>query len=246
MKYILFLLLLNSIFRVQAQIIQTEPDQYEGQNTRQTDIDSLFQSNPNITWLDIHYVGNSLVLPAFQKLDIFAIRSESLHELTFKDSLPELELIDLTTPELRIFNEIPLPNLFQLTIKAQLDSLPNFICTAPELSLVDIKNYKDIMWPDCMEERFVNGPFELSSCEILDAKDGNTISKIVSPDNVNDEWLETSDDLSQEELEELQKDIKKSARRITIFKRSLGFVLAGIFFLIWVGWGIERLVRKIT
>jgi hypothetical protein len=40
--------------------------------------------------------------------------------------------------------------------------------------------------------------------------------------------------------------MKKSARRITIFKRSLGFVLAGIFFLIWVGWGIERLVRKIT
>ena len=246
MKYILFLLLLNSIFRVQAQIIQTEPGQYEGQNTRQTDIDSLFQSNPNITWLDIHYVGNSLVLPAFQKLDIFAIRSESLHELTFKDSLPELELIDLTTPELRIFNEIPLPNLFQLTIKAQLDSLPNFICTAPELRLVDIKNYKDIMWPDCMEERFVNGPFELSSCEILDAKDGNTISKIVSPDNVNDEWLETSDDLSQEDYVEFQKSIKKSARRITIFKRSLGFFLAGIFFLIWVGWGIERLVRKIT
>lgn len=203
-------------------------------HVKQTSI-HFSQSNPNITWLDIHYVGNSLVLPAFQKLDIFAIRSESLHELTFKDSLPELELIDLTTPELRIFNEIPLPNLFQLTIKAQLDSLPNFICTAPELRLVDIKNYKDIMWPDCMEDRFVNGPFELSSCEILDAKDGNTISKIVSPDNVNDEWLETSDDLSQEELEELQKDIKKSARRITIFKRSLGFVLAGIFFLIWVG-----------
>ena len=240
MKYILFLLLLSSIFRVQvqAQIIQTEPDQYEGQNTRQTDIDSLFQSNPNITWLDIHYVGNSLVLPAFQKLDIFAIRSESLHELTFKDSLPELELIDLTTPELRIFNEIPLPNLFQLTIKAQLDSLPNFICTAPELTLVDIINYKDITWPDCMEDRFLNGPFELSSCEILDGKDGNTISKIISPDQP-DEWLEDSDDMSPEEFEELQKDIKKSARRITIFKRSLGFVLAGIFFLIWVGWGIN-------
>jgi hypothetical protein len=100
---------------------------------------------------------------------------------------------------------------------------------------VDIKNYKDIMWPDCMEDRFVNGPFELSSCEILDAKDGNTISKIVSPDNVNDEWLEASDDMSFEDMEEFQKEMKKSARRITIFKRSLGFVLAGIFFLIWVG-----------
>ena len=238
MKNTLFLLFCGLIMsQLQAQIIQTEPGQFEGENMHQTDIDSLFQSNPNITWLDIHYVGNSLVLPAFQKLDIFAIRSESLYELTFKDSLPELELIDLTTPELRIFNEIPLPNLFQLTIKAQLDSLPNFICTAPELRLVDIKNYKDIMWPDCMEERFVNGPFELSSCEILNAKDGNTISKIVSPDNAEDEWLEASDDMSPEELEEFMKyeDIGKSERRITIFKRSLGFVLAGIFFLIWVG-----------
>jgi hypothetical protein len=238
MKNTLFLLFFGLIIsQLQAQIIQTEPGQFEGENMHQTDIDSLFQSNPNITWLDIHYVGNSLVLPAFQKLDIFAIRSESLYELTFKDSLPELELIDLTTPELRIFNEIPLPNLFQLTIKAQLDSLPNFICTAPELRLVDIKNYKDIMWPDCLEDRFVNGPFELSSCEILNAKDGNTISKIVSPDNAEDEWLEASDDMSPEELEEFMKyeDIGKSERRITIFKRSLGFVLAGIFFLIWVG-----------
>lgn len=236
MKTIFFTLYCLAIaLQLKAQIIQTEPDQYEGQNTRQKDIDSLFQSNPNITWLELHYVDSTLQLPSFKALGIFSLHSETLRELTFKDSLPELELIDLTTPELRIFNEIPLPNLFQLTIKAQLDSLPNFICTAPELRLVDIKNYKDIMWPDCMEERFVNGPFELSSCEILDAKDGNTISKIVSPDNVNDEWLETSDDLSQEELEELQKDIKKSARRITIFKRSLGFVLAGIFFLIWVG-----------
>ena len=65
MKYILFLLLLSSVFRVQvqAQIIQTEPDQYEGQNTRQTDIDSLFQINPNITWLDIHYAGSTRELP---------------------------------------------------------------------------------------------------------------------------------------------------------------------------------------
>jgi hypothetical protein len=236
MKTIFFTLYCLAIaLQLKAQIIQTEPDQYEGQNTRQKDIDSLFQSNPNITWLELHYVDSTLQLPSFKALGIFSLHSETLRELTFKDSLPELELIDLTTPELRIFNEIPLPNLFQLTIKAQLDSLPNFICTAPELRLVDIKNYKDIMWPDCMEERFVNGPFELSSCEILDAKDGNTISKIVSPDNVNDEWLEASDDMSFEDMEEFQKEMKKSARRITIFKRSLGFVLAGIFFLIWVG-----------
>jgi hypothetical protein len=81
-----------------------------------------------------------------------------------------------------------------------------------------------------MEERFVNGHFELSSCEILDRKDGNTISKIVSPDKVEDEWLEASDDMS---LEELQKDMKKSARRIGIIRRASGFLLAGVVFLIW-------------
>jgi hypothetical protein len=86
-----------------------------------------------------------------------------------------------------------------------------------------------------MEERFVNGPFELSSCEILDAKDGNTISKIVSPDNVDDEWLEASDDMSQEELEEFLKyeDIGKSKLRIGLIRRASGILLAGVVFLIW-------------
>lgn len=234
MKYSFLICLLTLLhLQLQAQIIQTEPGQFEGENMHQTDIDSLFQSNPNITWLDIHYIDNSLILPGFPKLDIFAIRSESLHELTFKDSLPELELVDLTTPELRIFNEIPLPNLFQLTIKAQLDSLPNFICSSPELTFVDIENYKNINWPDCMEERFVNGPFELSSCEILDSKDGNTISKIVSPDNVNDEWLEASDDMSPEEREEYQKGMQSTGRMITLIRRASGVFLAGVVFLIW-------------
>jgi hypothetical protein len=79
-----------------------------------------------------------------------------------------------------------------------------------------------------MEERFVNGPFELSSCEILDAKDGNTISKIVSPDKVEGEV-----DLSVEDYVELQKSMKKSARRIGIIRRTSGFLLAGVVFLIW-------------
>lgn len=225
-------LLLCGLFQVQlqAQFIQTEPGQFEGQNIHQTDIDSLFKSNPGITWLEIAYVDSSLQLPAFQALGIFSLQSEVLRTLTFTDSLPKLELIDLTAPELRIFNEIPLPYLVQLSLKAQLDHLPDFICTAPELMFVDIENYTEIRWPDCMEERFVNGPFELSSCEILDGKDGNTISKIVSPDKVEDEWLEASDDMS---LEELQKDMKKSARRIGIIRRASGFLLAGVVFLIW-------------
>lgn len=236
MKYI-FLLLLCGLFQVQlqAQFIETDEGKYFGSNISQADLDLLFVNNPNLDWLDFDYKDTTLTLPNFKTLDILAIQSEVLQKIVFPDTILELGLIDFNIPSLTSITEPVAPNLFQITLYASLDSLPNFICTAPELSLVDIKNYKDIIWPDCMEERFVNGPFELSSCEILDAKDGNTISKIVSPDNVNDEWLETSDDLSQEELEELQKDIKKSARRITIFKRSLGFVLAGIFFLIWVG-----------
>ncbi len=167
MKTIFFTLYCLAIaLQLQAQFIQTESGQFEGQNIHQTDIDSLFISNPGLTWLEIHYVDSTLQLPALKALSIFSLRSETLRELTLTDSLPKLQLIDLTTPELRIFNEIPLPNLFQITLYASLDSLPNFICTAPELSLVDIKNYKDIMWPDCMEERFENGDFELSRCEI--------------------------------------------------------------------------------
>jgi hypothetical protein len=151
MKYI-FALLLCGLFQVQlqAQFIQTEPGQFEGQNIHQTDIDSLFKSNPGITWLEITYVDSSLQLPALKALSIFSLRSETLRELTLTDSLPKLELIDLITPELRIFNEIPLPYLVQLSLKAQLDHLPDFICTAPELMFVDIENYTEIRWPDCM------------------------------------------------------------------------------------------------
>jgi hypothetical protein len=83
-----------------------------------------------------------------------------------------------------------------------------------------------------MEDRFLNGPFELSSCEILDAKDGNTISKIISPDQP-DEWLEDSDDMSPEEFAEDMKKMKRSARLISLIRRSSGVLLAGVVFLIW-------------
>lgn len=229
MKTIFFTLYCLAIaLQLQAQFIQTESGQFEGQNIHQTDIDSLFISNPGLTWLEIHYVDSTLQLPALKALSIFSLHSATLRELTFTDSLPKLQLIDLTTPELRIFNEIPLPNLFQITLYASLDSLPNFICTSSELRLVDIKNYKDITWPDCMEERFLNGPFELSSCEILDGKDGKYSRKIISPDKVEGEV-----DLSVEDYVELQKSMKKSARRIGIIRRASGFLLAGVVFLIW-------------
>ena len=233
MKYI-FGLLLCALFQVQlqAQFIQTEPGQFEGQNIHQTDIDSLFKSNPGITWLEITYVDSSLQLPAFQTLGIFSLQSETLRELTFTDSLPKLELIDLTAPELRIFNEIPLPYLVQLSLKAQLNHLPDFICTAPELMFVDIENYTEIRWPDCMEERFENGDFELSRCEIYPAIDSESRSSIATLDG-NEEWNEDADDMSQEEFEEDMKKMKRSARLIGLLRRSSDFLLAGVVFLIW-------------
>lgn len=227
-------LLLCGLFQVQlqAQFIQTEPGQFEGQNIHQTDIDSLFKSNPGITWLEIAYVDSSLQLPAFQALGIFSLQSEVLRTLTFTDSLPKLELIDLTAPELRIFNEIPLPYLVQLSLKAQLDHLPDFICTAPELMFVDIENYTEIRWPDCMEERFVNGDFELSRCEIYPAIDSESRSSIATLDS-NEEWNEDADDMSPEEFEEDMKKMRRSARLIGLLRRSSGFLLAGVVFLIW-------------
>jgi hypothetical protein len=231
MKYI-FLLLLCGLFQVQlkAQFIETDEGKYFGSNISQADLDLLFVNNPNLDWLDFDYKDTTLTLPNFKTLDILAIQSEVLQKIVFPDTILELGLIDFNIPSLTSITEPVAPNLFQITLYASLDSLPNFICTAPELSLVDIKNYKDIMWPDCMEERFVNGPFELSSCEILDAKDGNTISKIVSPDKVEGEV-----DLSVEDYVELQKSMKKSARRIGIIRRASGILLAGVVFLIWVG-----------
>jgi hypothetical protein len=215
-----------------AQFIQTEEGQYSGTNISQADLDILFVNNPNLYWLNFDYKDTFLLLPDFKKLDILAIQSEVLQTMVFPDTLLELSLIDFNIPSLTTLSAPVAPTLFQLTLYAALDSFPDFICTAPELRLVDIKNYKDITWPDCMEDRFVNGPFELSSCEITDAKDGNTISKIISPDQ-SDEWLEDSDDMSPEEFEEDMKKMKRSARLIGLIRRSSGILLAGVVFLIW-------------
>jgi hypothetical protein len=216
-----------------AQFIETDEGKYFGSDISQAELDILFVNDPNLDWLAFDYKDTTLTLSNFKKLDILAIESEVLQKIVFPDTLFELGLIDFNIPSLTILSDPVAPNLFQLTLHASLDSFPDFICTAPELTLVDIKNYKDIMWPDCMEERFVNGPFELSSCEILDAKDGNTISKIVSPDNVKDEWLEASDDMSPEEFEELQKGMQSTGRMITLIRRASGILLAGVVFLIW-------------
>jgi hypothetical protein len=234
MKYILSFLLCGLFqMQLQAQFIQTEEGEYDGSNISQADLDILFVNDPNLTWLDFDYKDTALILPNFKKLDVLAVKSEVLQKMVFPDTLLELGLIDFNIPSLTTLSAPVAPNLFQLTLQASLDSFPDFICTAPELTLVDIINYKEITWPDCMEERFLNGPFELSSCEILDAKDGNTISKIVSPDNVEDEWLKASDDMSPEEIEEFQKEMKKSARLIGLLRRSSGILLAGVVFLIW-------------
>ncbi len=234
MKFI-YLALFNSLFLSvigRAQFVQEIEGEYFGKNITQTDLDILFVNNPNLYWLNFDYKDTTLIIPDFKKLAILAIQSEALQTIVFPDTLLELGLIDFNLPSLNTLSEPVLPNLYQLTLYANLTSLPQLICTSEGLTLVNIKNYKDISWPECMEDRFLNGPFELSSCEIVDGKDGPTISKIVSPDNAPDEWLESSDDMSQEELEDLQKGMQRSGRMITVIRRATGFALAGVVFLI--------------
>ena len=234
MKFI-YLALFNTFFLSvigRAQFIESEEGQYDGSNISQADLDILFVNDPNLSWLNFDYKDTFLLLPDFKKLEILAIQSEVVQTMVFPDTLLELGLIDFNLPSLTNFIEPVAPNLFQLSLYASLDSLPKFICTAPELTLVDIKNFKVITWPECMEERFVNGPFEISTCEILDGKDGPIVSKIASPDTT-DEWLEGSDDMSPEEFEKEMKNMQKSARRIGLLRRSSSFLLVGIVFLIW-------------
>ena len=234
MKFI-YLALFNIIFisvAGRAQFVQEIEGEYFGKNITQADLDILFVNNPNLYWLNFDYKDTSLILPDFKKLDILAIKSETLRSLTMPDTLFELGLIDFNLPSLSTFKEPVAPNLYQMTLYTNLSSLPQLICTSEELTLVDIKNYKDISWPECMEERFVNGKFQLSSCEIFNGKDGPTVAKIVSPDGAPDEWLESSDDMSEEDFEDLQKGMQRTGRMITVIRRASGLALAGIVFLI--------------
>ena len=234
MKYI-FILLLCSLFQIelQAQFVQSEEGQYDGSNISQADLDILFSNDPNLTWLNFDYKDSTLILPNFQKLNILAIQSEVLQSLVFPDTLLELGLIDFELPQLRSINEPVLPNLFQMSCSASLTKFPAFFCASPSLTLVNIKNYQNINWPDCLEERFIDGPFEISTCEILDGIDGPIVSKIMSPDNDSDEWLESSDDMSDEELKDLQKGMQRTGRMIAVVRRATSLALAGIVFLIF-------------
>ena len=228
----LLLLILFFAFGANAQFVQEIEGEYFGKNITQADLDILFVNDPNLYWLNFDYKDSSLILPNFQKLDILAIKSEVLKSLVLPDTLLGLGLIDFELPQLSSINEPVLPNLFQMSCSASLAKFPAFFCASPSLTLVNIKNYQNINWPDCLEARFIDGPFEISTCEILDGKDGPTISKIVSPDNTSDEWLEDSDDMSEEELKDLQKGMQRSGRMITVIRRATGFALAGIVFLI--------------
>jgi len=231
MRNLLYTVFFLSIFGAfNAQLIELRQGQYEGQNIHQKEIDSLFIRNPHITLLDIHYVEPILQLPAFDSLGILAIHSETLNKLTFSASISALEIIDIHAQELQIFDEVPFPQLYQLTLYAQLDSLPTFICSSPELKLVDIQNYKNISRSESVEDRFTNGDFEISSLEIQNEIDGEMLSKMVSQD-LTEEILEDDYPMIEEEIKQAT---QKSLRRIALFRRSLGFVLSGIFFLIWV------------
>ena len=234
MKFI-YLALFNSLFLSvigRAQFVQEIEGEYFGKNITQADLDILFVNDPNLYWLNFDYKDTTLIIPDFKKLAILSIQSEVLQTIVFPDTLLELGLIDFNLPSLATLREPVAPNLFQLTLYANLWSLPQLLCTSDELTLVDIKNYKDISWSECIADRFMNGPFELSSCEIFDGKDGPTVSKIVSPDNAPDEWLESSDDMSEEDFEDMQKGMQRTGRMIAVIRRATGFALAGIVFLI--------------
>jgi hypothetical protein len=228
---ILLCVLLNN--HLQAQFIESEEGQYDGSNISQADLDILFANDPNLTWLNFDYKDSTLILPNFQKLDILAIQSEVLKSLVFPDTLLGLGLIDFELPQLRSINEPVLPNLFQMSCSASLAKFPAFFCASPSLTLVNIKNYQNINWPDCLEARFIDGPFEISTCEILDGIDGPIVSKIMSPDNASDEWLESSDDMSDEELKDLEKGMQRTGRMIAVVRRATSLALAGIVFLIF-------------
>lgn len=235
MKFICLFLFYSiiSTFVANAQIKFLGEGRCEGTQITQADIDSLFITAPDITWIDIAYIDSTLTIPDFKQLEILGIQSEVLQSILFPDTLLTLELIDFTTRNLTQLKEPVAPKLFQCSLHANLSNLPPFLCTSEELTLVDIKNYSVISWPDCLEERFINGDFELSSCIIYDGIDGEIVSKIVSPDNAPDEWLEDADDMTDEEFKEFQKEMRKSGRRIKFIRNAGRFVLAGgVFFLL--------------
>jgi hypothetical protein len=181
MKLFLLLLLLTPFYHLSAQITEESPGWYNGENVHQKDIDSLFKANPKAEELSITYLDSTLILPNFTELDILGIRSETLQNLQLPDLMPNLGLLDLYSPKLHAISAVHTPELFELMIHAQLDSFPAFLCNSPELTLVDITNYKSISVPGCLANLFLEDKLDISTLEIYDKKDGNLLIELKNP-----------------------------------------------------------------
>lgn len=134
MRYIFTFLITNFlIFNTNAQIKFLGEGRCEGTQITQADIDSLFITAPDITWIDIAYIDATLTIPDFKQLEILGIQSEVLQSILFPDTLLTLELIDFTTRNLTQLKEPVAPKLFQCSLHANLSNLPQFLCTSEEL-----------------------------------------------------------------------------------------------------------------
>ncbi len=199
---------------------------FTGKNIHQKDIDEFFSGKQNTQQeqlnLDFEYVDSILVLPGFKNLDILAIESQVLRKLIFADSLPLVGVIELNTPSLDSITNVAVPELFQLSLKANLKTFPSFICEANNLKHVSIENYSLVSEPQCWEERIQNHQFEYSTLEIYDHYHGELIYESNSAD-----FESMEDDYDIEGYD------NKLQRRITIARRSFGVLFSGLLFLIW-------------
>jgi hypothetical protein len=233
MKLFLLLLLLTPFYQLSAQITEESPGWYNGSNVHQKDIDSLFKVNPKAEELSITYLDSTLILPNFTELDILGIRSETLQNLQLPGLMPNLGLLDLYTPKLHAISAVQTPELFELMIHAQLDSMPAFLCTSPELTLVSITNYKAIPIPQCLDSIFKGGQLEWSSLEFLDGKDGPQLFELKNPGYDEQAADLAENDYEMEDSEEYEDfDTSLINRRIFIIRRALGLAFAGVLLLI--------------
>ena len=204
---------------------------FDGKNIHQKDMDDFFSSIQNTQQelsLDFEYVDSILVLPNFKNLNFLTIESQVLKKLIFADSLPLVGVIELNTPSLESISTVVVPELYSLSLKANLKTFPSFICEANHLNHVTIENYSSISQPDCWEERIEN-QFEYSTLEIYDQFEGELIYESKSPDI---EFMEGDEDYSDEV--EIYNSANKINRRIQLIRRGVGIVLgAGIFFIVW-------------
>ncbi len=233
MKNLILLLFLLPFAQVSAQITEESPGWYNGENVHQKDIDSLFKANPKAEELSITYLDSTLVLPNFTELDILGIRSETLQNLQLPALIPNLGLLDLSTPILHSISASQTPELFELMIHAQLDSFPAFLCNSPELTLVDITNYKSISVPGCLANLFLEDKLEISTLEIYDKKDGNLLIELKNPSYDAQAAELAANDYEMDDFEEYENfDTSLINRRIFIIRRTLGLAFAGVLLLI--------------